>query len=221
MSHAPQLDAVVFDFDGLIVNSEDVYHQADTELLRRRGKVYEPTLRERMMGRPTEESLRVMIEHHALDDTPEALEIERSALRDALLAAHLEPMPGLLPLLDALDSAAIPTAIATSGKRSYVQYVLDRLDLPTRFGLVLTADDVRRGKPHPDIYLLAAARLGVSAPRTMVLEDSANGCRAAVAAGAFTVAVPNRHTLGHAFEGVRFVADTLADPRIRQALGLL
>jgi len=220
MTDHSRLDAVVFDLDGLIVNSEYVYDLADVELLRRRGKVYEPTLRERMMGRPTEESLRLMIEHHALDDTPAALEIERTALRDALLAAHIEPMPGLLDLLTALESAAIPTAIATSGKPTYVQFVLDQLGLQRRFRFALTAEDVARGKPHPDIYLLAAARLGLPPQRTMVLEDSANGCRAAVAAGTFTVAVPNRHTYGHAFDGVQFVADTLADPRIRQALGL-
>jgi HAD superfamily hydrolase (TIGR01509 family) len=220
MTDAPLLSAVIFDLDGLIVNSEDVYEQADVEVLRRRGKVYTADLRAQMMGRPTAESLRKMIEWHALEDTLELLEAERSLLRDKLLDESIEPMPGLHQLLDALDAAQIPKAIGTSGHRSYVNYVLDRLGLQARFQFALTSEDVAYGKPAPDVYQLAAATLGFAPAQTMVLEDSVNGCLAGIAAGAFTVAVPNRHTRDYDFTGVRFVADTLADPRILQALGI-
>jgi pseudouridine 5'-phosphatase len=220
MTNLPRLAAVVFDLDGLIINSEDIYGQADVELLRRRGKVYDAELRARMMGRPTAESLRLMIEHHALEDTIEHLEAERSLLRDKLLETSLEPMPGLFELLAALEAAGVPKAIATSGHRAYAAHVLYRLELHFRFEFVLTAEDVVYGKPAPEIYQMAARRLGLSPPETMVLEDSVNGCLAGVAAEAFTVAVPNRHTRDYNFVGVRFVADTLADPRIRQALRL-
>jgi HAD superfamily hydrolase (TIGR01509 family) len=214
------LAAVVFDLDGLIVNSEDMYEQADAEVLRRRGKQYDAELRAQMMGRPTAESLRRMIEWHALEDTIELLDAERSRLRDKLLETSLEPMPGLLELLDALESAGVPKAIATSGTRSYAANVLGRLDLHARFEFVLTAEDVLHGKPAPDVYQLAARKLGLLPAATMVLEDSENGCRAGIAAGAFTVAVPNRHTCEHDFCGVEFVANTLADPRIRRSLAL-
>jgi HAD superfamily hydrolase (TIGR01509 family) len=220
MTDAPLLSAVIFDLDGLIVNSEDVYEQADVEVLRRRGKVYTADLRAQMMGRPTAESLRKMIEWHALEDTLELLEAERSLLRDKLLDESIEPMPGLHQLLGALDAAQIPKAIGTSGHRSYVTYVLDRLGLQARFQFALTSEDVVYGKPAPDVYQLAAAKLGFAPAQTMVLEDSVNGCRAGVAAGAFTIAVPNRHTRDYDFTGVRFVAETLADPRILQALGI-
>jgi HAD superfamily hydrolase (TIGR01509 family) len=218
MTDAPRLSAVVFDLDGLIVNSEDVYEQADVEVLRRRGKTYNDDLRSQMMGRPTAESLRKMIEWHALEESVERLDAERSLLRDTLLEASLAPMPGLLELLSSLEAARIPKAIATSGHRAYATDVLGRLELHTRFEFVLTAEDVVHGKPAPDVYRLAADRLGLAPRQTMVLEDSENGCRAGVAAGAFTVAVPNRHTRSHDFTGVAFVAETLADPRIRAAL---
>lgn len=217
-SDSPPLSAVLFDLDGLIVNSEDVYEQADVEVLRRRGKVYEAELRAQMMGRPTAESLRKMIEWHALEDTVEMLDAERSLLRDQLLEASIEPMPGLLDLLHALEVARIPKAIGTSGHRAYADHVLGRLGLAKRFEFALTSDDVVNGKPAPDVYQLAAAKLGFAPRETMVLEDSPNGCLAGVAAGAFTVAVPNRHTRGYDFTGVRFIAETLADPRIREAL---
>lgn len=215
---SPRLGAVIFDLDGLIVNSEDVYEQADIEVLRRRGKEYTAELRARMMGRPTAESLRAMIEWHALSDTVEFLDAERSQLRDKLMETSLEPMPGLHELLAALERAGVPKAIGTSGHRSYAADVLHKLDIPKRFSFVLTSEDVVYGKPAPDVYQLAAAKLGFRPSETMVLEDSPNGCRAGVAAGAFTVAVPNRHTRGYEFAGVRFVAETLSDPRIRTAL---
>jgi HAD superfamily hydrolase (TIGR01509 family) len=129
-------------------------------------------------------------------------------------------MPGVEDLLDELHAANVPAAVATSGTRQYADHVLTRLDLKRRFRFVLTADDIQRGKPDPEVYLLAARRLGIAPSRMLVLEDSANGCRAAVAAGAFTVAVPNRHTREHVFTGARFIADTLTDPRIRRVLAL-
>jgi pseudouridine 5'-phosphatase len=220
MTDSHRLSAVVFDLDGLIVNSEDVYEQADVEVLRRRGKVYDGELRAKMMGRPTAESLRAMIEWHALEDTVELLEAERSLLRDKLLKISLDAMPGLHGLLHFLEAAGVPKAIATSGHRSYAADVLGRLDLHTRFEFVLTSEDVTHGKPAPDVYQLAAARLGLRPSETMVLEDSVNGCLAGVSAGAFTVAVPNRHTRDYEFAGVEFVAETLADPRILRALGI-
>jgi HAD superfamily hydrolase (TIGR01509 family) len=219
-SDSPPLSAVLFDLDGLIVNSEDVYEQADVEVLRRRGKVYEAELRAQMMGRPTAESLRKMIEWHALEDTVEMLDAERSLLRDELLEASIGPMPGLLELLTDLEAAGIPKAIGTSGHREYADYVLNRLGITKRFEFAITSNDVVYGKPAPDVYQLAAAKLGFAPRETMVLEDSPNGCLAGVAAGAFTVAVPNHHTRNYDFTGVRFIAETLADPRIRKALGI-
>ena len=216
----PPLAAVVFDLDGLIVNSEDIYEEADAEVLRRRGRTYEHVLRERMMGRPTDESLRMMIEHHGLSDTLEELRLERTGLRDRLLKVSLAPMPGFVELLSAISAAKIPAAIATSGTRDYAALVLARLGIVNAFRFVLTAEDVKCGKPAPDIYRLAAKRLELSPTQTIVLEDSANGCRAGIAAQAFTVAVPNRHTQSHDFTGVQFISDTLADRRIYRALGL-
>jgi HAD superfamily hydrolase (TIGR01509 family) len=112
----------------------------------------------------------------------------------------------------------MPVAVATSALREYADFVLTQLELKRRFQFVLTSEDIRHGKPDPEIYLLAATQLNLLPVQMMVLEDSANGCRAAVLAGAFTVAVPNRHTQKHNFAGARLVADTLADPRILAAL---
>lgn len=211
--------AVCFDLDGTLINSEELYVQTGTEVLRRRGKAYDPLLHEQVTGRPAVDSLRLMIEFHSLDDTVEALIRESGELMLALMESSLALMPGTRELLDQLAAAEIPCAMATSATRDYADYVLTRLNVKERFQFVLTAEDIHRGKPDPEVYLLAAERLGIAPSEMMVLEDSANGCRAAIAAGAFTVAVPNSHTGTHNFTGVQFVADSLSDPRIQAAIG--
>ena len=96
------LRAVVFDLDGTIVNSEDVYEQVDVEVLRRRGQDFAPALREHMIGRPAVDSVRIMIDHHGLDETVEDIDAERTILFDRMIIETVQTMPGFLPLLDAL-----------------------------------------------------------------------------------------------------------------------
>jgi HAD superfamily hydrolase (TIGR01509 family) len=177
-------------------------------------------LREQMMGRPVADALQLMIDCHSLPDPLDVLMCECKDEMQRLLATSLAPMPGLYELLNGLQSARMPVAVATSGPREYAHHVLERLNVKDRFRFILTAEDIRRGKPDPEVYLLAAKRFDLATARVMALEDSGNGCRAAVEAGAFTVAVPNRHTRKHDFSGARLIAQTLADPRIPRALGI-
>ena len=218
MNNNSQIRAVVFDLDGLLVNTEDLYEQAGETVLRRRGKTYDAELREQMMGRPVVDAIQLMIDCYSLSDPLEDLMGECKEVLDGLMATSLAPMPGVEQFLNELAAANIPTAVATSATPEYAEFVLTSLGLKNRFRFILTAQDIHRGKPDPEIYRLAAAHLGIPPSQMMVLEDSGNGCRAAVAAGAYTVAVPNRHTRDHKFDGVKLVADTLADPRILAAL---
>jgi pseudouridine 5'-phosphatase len=213
-----RLRAVVFDLDGVLANTEDLYEQACVAVLGRRGLTYDPPLREQMMGRPVADALRIMIEAHNLPDSIELLFDECREMLYGLMATELAPMPGAAELLDQIDSRGLPSAVATSALPDYAEFVLTRLELKRRFRFVLTSADITHGKPDPEIYMLAADRLKLRPDEIMVLEDSANGCRAAVAAGAFTIAVPNRHTAKHDFASVKFVAETLADPRIVESL---
>ena len=227
-SHAPSKPippanrpkAVVFDLDGLMFNTEELYQHVGGEVLRRRGKLFDAELLDAMMGRPGSVALQLMIDWHQLVDTVEQLATESDEVFAGILGERLETMPGLLQLLDALERAAVPKAIATSSRRAFVTDVLSRFDLEPRFSFILTAEDVVQGKPFPEIYQRAAARFGLEPRETLVLEDSENGCRAAAAAGAFTVAVPGGHSRRHNFEVASLVVDSLADQRIYETLGL-
>jgi len=218
MTASPRIEAVAFDLDGLLVNTEELYQHVGTELLRRRGHSFEPDLLDAMMGRPQQVSLKIMIEWHGLTDTIEMLATETGEIFVSLLDTQLRTMPGAMELLDLLDARGIARGVATSSGPDFAHDVLGRMGIRDRFAFVLTSADVTHGKPHPEIYQTAARRLAVDPGVMLVLEDSQAGCKAAVAATAVAVAVPGGHSRRHDFTGARFVAETLADPRIEALL---
>jgi HAD superfamily hydrolase (TIGR01509 family) len=212
--------AVNFDLDGLMFNTEDIYWQVGCELLRRRGHEFTRELSDAVMGRLPQASFEMMIQWCSLDDTWEELEAESDELCIERLDHSLAPMPGLNRLLDALETASIPKAICTSSPRRFLLAVLSRFDMEHRFSFALAAEDITRGKPHPEIYLTAATRFGISPSETLVLEDSQIGCESAAAAGAFVIAVPGDLSRTQDFSPAAMVVDSLEDPRVYEALGL-
>jgi HAD superfamily hydrolase (TIGR01509 family) len=214
----PPPRAVVFDLDGLMFNTEELYQEVGSELLRRRGYKFTQDLLDKMMGRPSNVALQIMIDTHTLKATVEELVAETDEIFPELLRNKLAPMPGLLDLLAFLEEQRIPKGIATSSRRSFVERVLGKFGFQPRFSPILTSEDIVHGKPHPEIYLKAAEGLRISPGEMLVLEDSQNGCRAAVTAGAITVAVPGEHSRRHDFSGAALVADSLADQRILELL---
>jgi HAD superfamily hydrolase (TIGR01509 family) len=214
----PPVDAVVFDLDGLLVNTEELYQDVGSELLRRRGHRFDADLLDAMMGRPQQVALATMIEWHGLGDSVETLAAETKEIFQGMLDDRLLPMPGAMDLMDHLSAAGVPRGVATSSGTDFARDVLARVGLLDRLAFVLTAADVSQGKPHPEIYQAAAARHGVSPQRMLVLEDSQAGCQAAVAAGAVVVAVPGGHSRRHDFSGACFIAESLADRRIYRLL---
>ena len=208
------IQAVAFDLDGLIFNTEELYVETGQAILQRRGKQLTQDLVDAMMGLPNLKALQIMVDWYQLNATPQQLLEETKEMFIEMVPTRLKPMPGLLDLLDFIESISIPKAIATSSTRPLVELKLNTAGLGERFSFWVTSDDVANGKPSPDIYLMATAKFGIRANEMLVLEDSQVGCSAAVAAGACTVAVPGDHSRDHDFSGAAFVANTLSDPRI-------
>lgn len=214
------LRAVVFDLDGLMFNTEDLYQEVGSTVLARRGCAFTAELLNEMMGRQSDKALQIMIDYHKLDETVEALAWESMEVMRGLLGTRLAPMPGLLDLLSALEQSKIPKAIATSSGREFLDAVLSQSGLAGRFAFTIAGSEIEHGKPAPDIYLLAAKNHDCQPQEVLVLEDSQIGCRAAVAAENYAVAVPSGHSQTHVFPGAKFVADTLDDTRIYRVLGI-
>jgi len=199
-------------------NTELIFDEVGRELLRRRGRVMTPELINQMMGRRAVEALQIMIDMHDLPDTVHELATETQVLFFELAADRLAPMPGLYELLEHIESRQLPKAVATSSSRPYMERILDQFGLLPRFDTTLTAEDVTRGKPHPEIYLAAAERLSVTPEEMLVLEDSQNGTNAAAAANAVVVSIPQEHSARHDFSNATVIARRLDDPVILDLL---
>jgi len=210
--------AVVFDLDGLMFNTEEIFNETGTELLRRRGIYETQPVIDRMMGRRADEAFYEMITFCQLPETIEELKAESNEIFHKLLHEKIKPMPGLFELLDVIEQRDLPKAVATSSGRNYLEEVLNRFDLLHRFQTTLTSEDVRHGKPHPEIYLQAAQRLNVPPEQMLVLEDSSNGTKAAAAAGAHIVSVPHQFSSRQDFTGTRHIATSLLDDYILSLL---
>jgi HAD superfamily hydrolase (TIGR01509 family) len=216
MTPSPRIQAVVFDLDGLMLNTEDIFELAGQQLMARRGMEMTDELRRGMLGRRPVEAFTVFRQMTGLPDSIEELMMETKELFEAIAVQHLGPMPGLMSLLELIDSRKLPRAVATSSPRAYMEALLGRMRLLEGFQFALTAEDVTHGKPHPEIYLKAAEKLGIATENMLVLEDSETGTKAAAEAGAFVVSVPNRHTDWGDFSLCHLKISSLEDEQLRQ-----
>lgn len=213
-----EIHAVVFDLDGLMFNTEEIFNETGTELLRRRGIMDSQPVIDRMMGRRAHEAFQQMIDYCNFSETIEELQAESDVIFRSILHDRLAPMPGLFQLLDRIEERTLPKGVATSSSRKYLEEILGTQNLLGRFHMTLTSEDVTNGKPDPEIYLTAAERLQVEPAHMLVLEDSGNGTKAAAAAGAHIVSVPHVFSQGQDFTGTEHIATSLLDPYIWKLL---
>jgi HAD superfamily hydrolase (TIGR01509 family) len=185
------IEAVVFDLDGVIVDSESVWDEVREGLARERGGRWHERAQADMMGMSSPEWSRYMHETIGLPEPPEEI-------NDEVVRRMLQRYRADLPLLDgAVDAVrrladALPLAVASSANRPLIDAVLDGAGLADAFRTTVSSEEVPRGKPAPDVYLEAVRRLGVAPERAAAIEDSSNGLRSASAAGLRVVALPNR-----------------------------
>jgi HAD superfamily hydrolase (TIGR01509 family) len=204
--------AVVFDCDGLLVETESRWSLAEAELFARYGKVFDDDAKRAILGKSMGVAAPVLAA--LLDQPGRGLELwdELVELVEPLMHSA-EPMPGAHELLAALDGT--PVAVASSSPRMLVDAALAAAGLS--FAVTVAGDEVAHPKPSPDLYLQACAGLGVAPAFAVALEDSATGIAAARAAGLYVIGVPS--VPGVELEA-DLIADSLTDPRIHLALGV-
>jgi HAD superfamily hydrolase (TIGR01509 family) len=183
--------AVVFDLDGLMVDTEPLARMAWNRVLAQYGRELDDDLFEQMIGLRLEDSSDLVKKALNLNVDPvELSQNEQSNFRD-IMESGLKTMPGLSTLLSRLDHYSLPWAVATSSGLAYARKVLAMIDLLDDCQVIASGEEVTRGKPHPDIYLLASSRLGLAPDKCLALEDSVAGCQAANSAGMITIAIPS------------------------------
>jgi len=186
------IEAVVFDMDGVLVDSEHVWDGVREALAHERGGRWHPGAQRDMMGMSSPEWSRYMHETIGLRESPE--EINRLVV-ERMIERYAEGPPWIPGALDAVRrTAGLATlGLASSSNREVIDVVLDAGGIAGLFGATVSSEEVARGKPAPDVYLEAARRLGVRPEECVAVEDSHNGIRSAKSAGMRVFAVPNPH----------------------------
>ena len=185
------MDAVVFDLDGVIIDSEQLWDEVREGLARERGGRWSEQAQADMMGMSSTEWSRYMQEVVGLPEPPE--EINREVVR-RMLGRYSERLPLIDGAVDAVKRLAArwPLGLASSSNRELIDHVLELAGLAPCFQVTVSSEEVARGKPAPDVYLEATRRLGVQPSHSVAIEDSASGIRSARTAGVHVVAIPNR-----------------------------
>jgi HAD superfamily hydrolase (TIGR01509 family) len=183
--------AVVFDLDGVLIDSEGAWTSARQQVARERGGTWRDDSTRVMMGMSAPEWSRYMHSELHVDMPPAQIEAEVVGRLERLYRRNLPLLAGARDAVETL-SRRWPLGLASSANRPVIELVLALADLRSRFAVVLSAEEVARGKPAPDVYLEAARGLDAEPTRCAAVEDSTNGLRAAAAAEMRVIAVPNR-----------------------------
>jgi HAD superfamily hydrolase (TIGR01509 family) len=184
--------AIVFDLDGVLVDSEQLWDDARRALVADRGATWLPGATRAMMGMSAPEWSGYMHEELGVDLAPAEISSAVVDWLERIYRERLPLLPGAVETVTAL-AARFPLGLASSANREIIDLVLELSGLAARFAATVSSEEVPRGKPAPDVYLEAALRLGVPPERCAAVEDSANGLRSAAAAGMTVLAIPNPH----------------------------
>jgi HAD superfamily hydrolase (TIGR01509 family) len=186
------IEAVVFDLDGVLLDSEQVWDEVREELVKERGGRWHEQAQTEMMGMSSVEWSRYMHEELDLPEPPEEISAEVVQRLEEVYRKRLPLIDGAREAVERL-AARWPLGLASSSNREVIDLVLDLSGLARFFRVTVSSEEVPRGKPAPDVYLEAARGLGVPPDRCAAVEDSHNGIRSAKAAGMRVIAIPNQH----------------------------
>jgi len=202
------IKALIFDMDGLMIDSERLYFQAERDIAKKYRKDVKDETLWKMMGRSPLESMKFFVEELQLPISPrEALKMRNRIMREKL-KSDLKSMPGLTHILDAFYGS-LELAVCTGTQKEFLDIVVNRLGIREKFAVLQTSDEVSRGKPDPEIYLAVCTKLGFHPSDCVVLEDSSNGALAGKGAGCYVIAIPSEYTCKQDFSFVDFVANDL------------
>jgi HAD superfamily hydrolase (TIGR01509 family) len=207
--------ALIFDLDGLLIDSETIYRRISYQMADDFGKQLHDGIWVKQMGRSPLESLAIFREELGITthSAGELVDLRNDLLADGFRNG-LEIMPGALEMIHAFHGR-LRMAIATGSNRMLMDLAIAQLGLNGYFEYMLPSDDIKAGKPDPEIYLRTIEALGLQPHECIVLEDSSNGALAGHAAGCYVIAVPSDYTRNQDFSFADHVADDLTEARTR------
>lgn len=185
-----KIEAIIFDMDGVLADSEPCWDEIDTQLLEAYGKKHTSDLKPHVLGKGFPLAVGFYKEHFKIDADLEEMIARRRAIADEFYARQIPLFDSAPKVLEALQKQ-FPLGLATSSISSLTLPFLERHNIGKYFAKITTGDEVENGKPHPDIYLKAAKKLGASPQNCWVVEDALSGVQAGKAAGMKVIAIPD------------------------------
>jgi HAD superfamily hydrolase (TIGR01509 family) len=206
-----RFEAVIFDMDGVLIDSEPLHFAVLSELLADAGLVLTRAENEQFIGTTSEAMFSTLIARHGLSGTVDEYIARYDDMLVRVLREPHAPAAGVSALIARLRELGMRLAVASSSRRAWVEATIRSLGLADAFDVVVSGDDVERGKPDPAIYVLTAQRLGVAPERCMAIEDSPNGVHSARLAGMTVLGVRTEYTAHLHLDGVARTVDSLAE----------
>jgi HAD superfamily hydrolase (TIGR01509 family) len=219
MKQRAPYSAVIFDMDGVLVDTEPMHLRALNQVLAESGCALSEEENQQLLGTSFKATWDFVIKRFGLDAEPERYAPAYDEAVVNILRQPLTPAVGSMNLLGQLRARNMPMALASSAKRRWIEATLDSLGMKDFFPITVSGEDVTESKPAPDIFLLAARRLGVPAQTCLVIEDSPNGITAGRSAGMDVIAVRTPNTEGLSLENATRIVDSLEQIDLA-ALGL-
>jgi len=216
------IKAVIFDMDGVMIDSEPLWEKTEKIMMARKGLIYNPVYREKIVGLGQKESAILLKETFSLNENIEDIIDQRISVLLDIYERELSLVSGLTELLDLVSESSIKVSLASSSPIRVINFVLEKFNLIEYFNSVISGDFVEKGKPSPDIYLHTAEIMGLSPSECVVIEDSINGVISAKTAGMYCIAIPDKRLDPDGFKKADIIMSNLkcVDLQVLTKLGV-
>jgi beta-phosphoglucomutase family hydrolase len=206
------IKAVIFDHDGVIADTEPLHYRAGKNVISKLGIEIEAWQKSRHIGRSTRESWELMKKTFKIEESVDALIAKKTAAVISIIKQEgVIPNPGLIGLLESLTKGKFRMAIASGQIREVIDAVLSKIQISDYFESIVSGEDTKEGKPHPEVFLTAASQLGIKPHECVVIEDSGPGVEAAKAAGMKCIALRMPSTMRQDISKADYIVNSLAD----------
>ncbi len=210
------VSAVIFDMDGLMFDTESAYSVVHNRIFKKRNKIFTKEIKMEIMGKRSQEIMKSLSKYLGQNENVEDLLREQDGELVKIYLKSVNKLKGLDELIEFLNMNNIKKCIGTSSRKFLVDILLNKYNLKSEFKFIISGDNVKKGKPNPEIYLECLKKLKVPAKNCLILEDSLNGVIAGNSAGCQTCAIPSKYTRHEDFSIANLVVKSLNDKVLKE-----
>ena len=208
------IDTIIFDMDGVIIDSEPLWEKAEIQLVKDHGKTYSDSYRNKIIGLNQKDSVNILKNTFNLNTSVEDILEQRKKILIDIYKKELKVFPGIFNILEETRSKGYKTGLASGSPESVINFVMDKFGLDDYFSAILSGDSANEGKPSPEIYLATAEMLRSRPENCIAIEDSVNGVLSVKNAGMYCIAVPHPELEIELYSSADFIYENISEVNI-------